>query len=115
MSPDVNKPAYRATTFDELKEAYSEQVSGLIAGGVDLLMVETIFDTLNAKAAIFAIKEVFEARQVELPIMLSVTITDRSGRTLSGQTIDAFWVSVSHARPFSVGLNCALGAREMRP
>ena len=115
ISPDVNKPAYRATTFDELKEAYSEQVSGLIAGGVDLLMVETIFDTLNAKAAIFAIKEVFEARQVELPIMLSVTITDRSGRTLSGQTIDAFWVSVSHARPFSVGLNCALGAREMRP
>ena len=115
ISPDVDKPAYRTTTFDELKEAYSEQTRGLIDGGVDLLMVETIFDTLNAKAAIFAIKDVLATRKIELPIMLSVTITDRSGRTLSGQTIDAFWVSVSHARPFSVGINCALGAREMRP
>ena len=115
ISPDVNDPTFRATTFDALKEAYADQTRGLIDGGADLLMVETIFDTLNAKAAIVAIQEVFEEKSVELPVMISVTITDRSGRTLSGQTIDAFWVSIAHARPFSVGLNCALGAREMRP
>ena len=98
-----------------MRDAYSDQVRGLIDGGCDLLLVETVFDTLNAKAAILAIEEVFEEKQVEVPLMLSVTITDRSGRTLSGQTIDAFWVSVAHARPLSVGINCALGAREMRP
>src|SRR5207253_2131608 len=119
ISPDVNNPAFRAITFDELREAYTEQVRGLIDGGCDLLLVETIFDTLNAKAAIVAIEEVFESHipnpESRPPLMISVTITDRSGRTLSGQTIDAFWVSVAHARPFSVGINCALGARDMRP
>ncbi len=115
ISPDVNDPAYRALTFDALRDAYREQVRGLVDGGVDVLLVETIFDTLNAKAAIVAIGEVFDEKGVELPVMISVTITDRSGRTLSGQTVDAFWVSVAHARPFSVGINCALGAREMRP
>ncbi len=121
ISPDVSNPAFRALTFDALCAAYREQVRGLLDGGVDLLLVETIFDTLNAKAAIAAIHDEFEARRardpawVEPPLMLSVTVTDRSGRTLSGQTLDAFWVSVEHARPFSVGLNCALGAREMRP
>ena len=102
-------------TFDELREAYKEQVRGLIDGGCDLLLLETIVDTLNAKAGIVAIEEVFEEKGVRLPLMISVTITDRSGRTLSGQTIDAFWVSIAHARPFSVGINCALGARDMRP
>ncbi|MFP6571216.1 MAG: dihydropteroate synthase, partial [Vicinamibacterales bacterium] len=115
MSPDVNDPTFRAITFDAMKEAYVEQVRGLIDGGVDILMVETIFDTLNAKAAIVAIHEVFAERAIELPVMISVTITDRSGRTLSGQTVDGFWASIAHARPFSVGINCALGAREMRP
>lgn len=115
ISPDVNNPAFRALTFDKLREAYAEQVRGLIDGGVDLLLIETIFDTLNAKAAIVAIQEVFEEKGVELPLMISVTITDRSGRTLSGQTIDAFWTSIAHAEPFSVGINCALGARDMRP
>jgi 5-methyltetrahydrofolate--homocysteine methyltransferase len=115
ISPDVNNPALRSLTFDELRAAYAEQTRGLIDGGVDLLLVETIFDTLNAKAAIFAIEEVFEAKATRLPLMLSVTITDRSGRTLSGQTIDAFWTSVAHAKPWSVGINCALGASEMRP
>ena len=115
ISPDVNDPTFRAITFDAMKEAYVEQVCGLVDGGVDILMVETIFDTLNAKAAIVAIQEVFDERSIELPLMISVTITDRSGRTLSGQTIDAFWASIAHARPFSVGINCALGAREMRP
>ena len=115
ISPDVNDPTFRATTFDALKDAYAEQARGLIDGGTDLLMVETVFDTLNAKAAIVAIQEVYEEKDVDLPLIISVTITDRSGRTLSGQTIDAFWVSVAHARPFSVGINCALGAREMRP
>jgi 5-methyltetrahydrofolate--homocysteine methyltransferase len=115
MSPDVNDPAFRAVTFDQVRDAYREQVRGLIDGGVQLLLVETIFDTLNAKAALVAVDEEFEARGLRLPVMISVTITDRSGRTLSGQTIDAFWVSVAHARPFSVGLNCALGARDMRP
>jgi 5-methyltetrahydrofolate--homocysteine methyltransferase len=115
ISPRVSDPAFRAITFDALRDAYREQVRGLVDGGVDLLLVETIFDTLNAKAALVAIAEVLDEKAVDVPTMISVTITDRSGRTLSGQTIDAFWVSVAHARPFSVGINCALGAREMRP
>jgi 5-methyltetrahydrofolate--homocysteine methyltransferase len=121
ISPDVNNPAARAVSFDQLCAAYREQVRGLLDGGVDLLLVETIFDTLNAKAAIAAIRDECDARAaadpswVDPPLVLSVTVTDRSGRTLSGQTLDAFWVSVEHARPFAVGLNCALGAREMRP
>ena len=98
-----------------MREAYEEQVRGLIDGGVDLILLETIFDTLNAKAAIVALENVFEARGVRLPLMISVTITDRSGRTLSGQTLDAFYVSIRHAKPFSVGINCALGAKDMRP
>ena len=115
ISPDVNNPAFRNMTFDELREAYREQVRGLVDGGCDLLLLETIVDTLNAKAGIVAIEEVFEERGVRLPLMISVTITDRSGRTLSGQTIDAFYTSIAHARAFSVGINCALGARDMRP
>ena len=115
ISPDVNNPAFRAITFDALREAYKDQVRGMIDGGCDLLLLETIFDTLGAKAGIVAIEEVFEEKRVRLPLMISVTITDRSGRTLSGQTIDAFWVTIAHARPFSVGINCALGARDMRP
>ena len=115
ISPDVNNPAFRAVTFDQVRDAYRDQVRGLIDGGAHLLLLETIFDTLNAKAAIAAILEVFEERGVELPLMISVTITDKSGRTLSGQTLDAFYTSVRHARPFSIGLNCALGAHEMRP
>ncbi|HLG33678.1 MAG TPA: methionine synthase [Bacteroidia bacterium] len=115
LSPDVNNPGYRAVTFDEVVEAYSEQVNGLIDGGVDLLLVETIFDTLNAKAALFAIQNIFEERGIELPVMVSGTITDASGRTLSGQTVEAFLNSVSHVDLLSVGLNCALGAKEMRP
>jgi 5-methyltetrahydrofolate--homocysteine methyltransferase len=116
LSPDVNNPGYRAVSFDEVADAYSEQVRGLVDGGVDILLVETIFDTLNAKAAIYAIKKYFrETGKEELPIMISGTITDASGRTLSGQTLEAFYISVSHARPLSIGLNCALGAREMRP
>jgi 5-methyltetrahydrofolate--homocysteine methyltransferase len=115
LSPDVNNPGYRAVTFKEVKEAYAVQIRGLIDGGVHILLVETIFDTLNCKAALFAIDEVFEEKGVKLPIMISGTITDASGRTLSGQTPEAFWVSVKHARPFSIGLNCALGAEEMRP
>ena len=113
ISPDVNNPAFRNVTFDGLREAFKEQARGLIDGGCDLLLLETIVDTLNAKAGIVAIEEVFEETGVRLPLMISVTITDRSGRTLSGQTIDAFWVSIAHARPFSVGVNCALGARDM--
>ncbi len=115
LSPDVNQPGYRAITFDALREAYLDQVLGLIEGGVDTLLVETIFDTLNAKAALFAIEEAFEQTGVRLPVMISVTITDASGRTLSGQTVEAFWSSIAHARPFSVGINCALGPVEMRP
>ncbi len=116
LSPDVNNPGFRAMSFDEAVDAYYEQVKGLVDGGVDLLMIETIFDTLNAKAAIFAIKKYFrEARRPLLPIMISGTITDASGRTLSGQTLEAFYTSVMHARPLSIGLNCALGAQEMRP
>lgn len=131
LSPDVNNPGFRALTFDEAANAYYEQVKGLVDGGVDVLLIETIFDTLNAKAAIYAIKKYFKdnplkseavsnnpplgGRGAELPIMISGTITDASGRTLSGQTLEAFYVSVMHAKPLSVGLNCALGAKEMRP
>src|SRR6201991_2495094 len=116
LSPDVNNPGFRAVSFDEVTAAYYEQVKGLVEGGVDLLLIETIFDTLNAKAAIFAIKKYFRDTQKEsLPIMISGTITDASGRTLSGQTLEAFYNSVAHAKPLSVGLNCALGAKEMRP
>ncbi|MGZ5135832.1 MAG: homocysteine S-methyltransferase family protein [Flavitalea sp.] len=116
LSPDVNNPGYRALTFDEAVDAYYEQVKGLVDGGVDLLLIETIFDTLNAKAAIFAIKKYFrDEKKPELPLMISGTITDASGRTLSGQTLEAFYDSIRHAKPLSVGLNCALGAKEMRP
>ncbi len=115
MSPDVNDPACRSVTFDQLAAAYLDQVKGLIEGGVDLLLVETVFDTLNAKAALFAIESYFDEVGARIPVMLSVTITDASGRTLSGQTPEAFWNSVSHAGLASVGVNCALGAREMRP
>jgi 5-methyltetrahydrofolate--homocysteine methyltransferase len=115
MSPDVNNPGYRAVTFDGLVIAYSEQVEALLDGGVDLLLLETVFDTLNLKAAIFACEEVFEKRGMRWPIILSVTITDASGRTLSGQTVEAFWNSVRHSKPLAVGINCALGAAEMRP
>ncbi len=115
LSPDVNNPGYRAITFDQLKEAYKEQARGLIDGGVDLLLVETIFDTLNAKIALFAIQELYEEIGRELPIMVSGTITDASGRTLSGQTTEAFLISVSHVPILSVGLNCALGASQLRP
>lgn len=115
ISPDVNDPGFRNVTFDELVAAYREAVVGLIEGGVDLLVVETIFDTLNAKAALFAIETVFEEQGISLPIMISGTITDASGRTLSGQTAEAFWNSVKHAKPFSIGLNCAFGAEQMRP
>lgn len=116
LSPDVNNPGYRAVTFDEVVNAYYEQVKGLSDGGADILLIETIFDTLNAKAAIFAIKKYYrETGKKQLPIMISGTITDASGRTLSGQTLEAFYTSVAHAKPLSVGLNCALGAKEMRP
>ncbi|UCJ15372.1 methionine synthase [Pseudomonas sp. MM211] len=115
LSPDVNNPGYRNVTFDELVTNYIEATRGLIEGGADMILIETIFDTLNAKAAIFAVQEVFEQQGFELPIMISGTITDASGRTLSGQTTEAFWNSVSHAKPISVGLNCALGAKELRP
>ncbi len=123
LSPDVNNPGFRAVTFDEVVEAYYEQVKGLVDGGADILLIETIFDTLNAKAAIFAIKKYFRDTAPlqggkggeSLPIMISGTITDASGRTLSGQTVEAFYTSVMHAKPLSIGLNCALGAKEMRP
>ncbi len=115
ISPDVNRPGFRAISFDELRVAYREAAEGLIDGGADVLMVETIFDTLNAKAALFAIEEVFDARGARLPVMISGTITDASGRTLSGQTAEAFWYSLRHARPLSIGLNCALGAKDLRP
>lgn len=115
LSPDVNNPGFRAVTFDELQAAYYEQAKGLVDGGSDLLLVETIFDTLNAKAAFYAIEEVFDKRGSRVPLMCSVTITDASGRTLSGQTIDAFMISMGHVELFSIGLNCALGAAQMRP
>ncbi|GIV34884.1 MAG: hypothetical protein KatS3mg031_2419 [Chitinophagales bacterium] len=115
ISPDVNDPGYRAITFDELKDAYKEQVRGLTDGGADILLIETVFDTLNAKAALFAIMELFDETGNRLPIMVSGTITDASGRTLSGQTPEAFLISLSHAPLLSIGLNCALGARQLRP
>jgi 5-methyltetrahydrofolate--homocysteine methyltransferase len=116
LSPDVDNPGFRSVSFDEVASAYYEQVQALVEGGVDLLLIETIFDTLNAKAAIYAIKKYFrDSGKAELPVMISGTITDASGRTLSGQTLEAFYVSVMHARPLSIGLNCALGAAEMRP
>jgi len=115
MSPDVNRPDYRAVTWGQVVTAYVEQVRALIDGGVDALLVETIFDTLNSKAALFAIEVVFEEKGVRVPVMISVTITDASGRTLSGQTTEAFLNSIRHAKPFSVGINCALGGRAMRP
>jgi 5-methyltetrahydrofolate--homocysteine methyltransferase len=115
LSPDVNRPEYRAVTFDQLRVAYKQQVEALIDGGVDLLLVETIFDTLNAKAALFAIEEVKEDRNIDIPIMVSGTITDASGRTLSGQTVEAFLASISHIPLLSVGFNCALGAEQLQP
>ena len=115
ISPDVNDPGYRNVDFDELASAYGEQVRGLIEGGADIILIETIFDTLNAKAAGFATLTAFDELGVTLPIMISGTITDRSGRTLSGQTTEAFWYSMRHLKPFSIGLNCALGAELMRP
>ncbi|MHC4845182.1 MAG: homocysteine S-methyltransferase family protein, partial [Planctomycetota bacterium] len=115
LSPKVEDPGFRAVTFAEVRDAYAEQARALLEGGVDLLMIETIFDTLNAKAAIVGVMQVFEERGAEVPVMISVTITDASGRTLSGQTIDAFWTSIEHCRPLTVGVNCALGAEEMRP
>lgn len=115
LSPDVNNPGYRNVTFDILVDNYSTATRGLIEGGADIIMIETIFDTLNAKAAIFAVEGVFEELGVTLPIMISGTITDASGRTLSGQTTEAFWNSIRHCQPLSVGLNCALGAKQLRP
>ncbi len=115
LSPDVNDPGFRTITFDEAKNAYAEQVRGLIDGGADIILVETIFDVLNCKSAIYAIEEVFDEKGFRLPVIISGTITDASGRTLSGQTVEAFWISIKHAKPFAVGLNCALGAEEMRP
>ncbi|MBT8325903.1 MAG: 5-methyltetrahydrofolate--homocysteine methyltransferase [Winogradskyella sp.] len=115
LSPDVNKPEYRAITFNDLRVAYKQQVEALMDGGVDLLLVETIFDTLNAKAALFAIEEVKEERQSTIPVMVSGTITDASGRTLSGQTVEAFLISISHVPLLSVGFNCALGAEQLQP
>jgi 5-methyltetrahydrofolate--homocysteine methyltransferase len=115
ISPDVNNPGYRAVSFDELKTAYKEQIEALMDGGVDVLLIETVFDTLNAKAALFAANEVFEHRKIALPIMISGTITDRSGRTLSGQTPEAFLISLQHVKLLSIGLNCALGSELMEP
>jgi len=115
LSPDVNDPGFRGVSFDELVEAYLEQVRGLADGGADLFLVETVFDTLNCKAALFAIGEYLESSGKDLPIMISGTITDASGRTLSGQTVEAFYISVAHADPLSIGLNCALGAKDMKP
>ena len=115
ISPDVNDPGMRNVTYDELREAYAEATRGLIEGGADIILVETIFDTLNAKAALHGVQDVFDETGTHLPLMISGTITDRSGRTLSGQTTEAFWNSLRHAKPFAVGLNCALGADEMRP
>lgn len=115
ISPDVNNPGFRAVTFDELKEAYSEQIRGLIDGGADILLIETVFDTLNAKAAIYAVEEVQQEKKTELPVMVSGTITDASGRTLSGQTAEAFLISMSHVPLLSIGFNCALGASQLMP
>src|SRR6201985_3315130 len=114
ISPDVANPGYRAVTFDDLRRAYGDQARGLIDGGVDLLLVETIFDTLNAKAALYAISELLEGRGIDVPVMVSGTITDKSGRLLSGQLPEAFWNSVRHAKPVTIGFNCALGAEDLR-
>ncbi|MGO9170702.1 MAG: homocysteine S-methyltransferase family protein [Rhodomicrobium sp.] len=115
LSPDVNNPGFRNITFDELAAAYGEQTRGLIEGGADAILIETVFDTLNAKAAGFAVKETFDAMGVDLPLMISGTITDLSGRNLSGQTPEAFWYSLRHLKPFSIGMNCAFGAEQLRP
>ena len=115
MSPDVNDPGYRAVTFDDLFEAYTQQIKGLVEGGADLLLVETIFDTLNAKAALYAINEIKEERRIDIPIMVSGTVTDASGRTLSGQTVEAFRISMNHIPILSIGFNCALGADQLLP
>ena len=115
ISPNVNDPGYRAVTFDEVKDMYREQIDGLLDGGVDFILVETVFDTLNAKAAIFAVNEAGEARGEELPVMVSMTLTDLAGRNLSGQTVEAFWHSVRHAKPITMGLNCSFGATELHP
>ncbi len=115
LSPDVNNPGYRAIDFDALVENYTEQAEALYEGGVDIFLIETVFDTLNCKAAIYALLDLKEKKGIDLPIMISGTITDASGRTLSGQTVEAFWISISHANPISVGLNCALGAEQMKP
>jgi 5-methyltetrahydrofolate--homocysteine methyltransferase len=115
ISPDVNNPGYRAVEFDEMKDVYREQIDGLLEGGVDIILIETIFDTLNAKAALFAVDEAAEALGREIPVMISMTLTDLSGRNLTGQTVDAFWASVRHARPLTMGLNCSFGATELRP
>src|SRR5690606_12909875 len=115
MSPDVNDPGYRAVTFDDLRIAYKQQVEALIDGGCDMLLVETIFDTLHAKAALFAIEEVKDERHLDIPLMVSGTITDASGRTLSGQTVEAFLISISHIPLLSIGFNCALGADQLKP
>ncbi|MGN6114934.1 MAG: homocysteine S-methyltransferase family protein, partial [Nitrobacter sp.] len=114
ISPDVGNPGYRAVTFDDLRKAYGEQINGLLDGGADLLLVETIFDTLNAKAALYAISEICDGRGIDVPIMVSGTITDKSGRLLSGQLPEAFWHSIRHAKPITVGFNCALGAEDLR-
>ena len=111
----MNDPSARAVTFDQMRDAYRDQIRGLIDGGADTLLFETITDTLNTKAALVACEEVFDDTGIRLPVMISVTVTDRSGRTLSGQTVEAFWISIAHAKPFSVGINCALGARDMAP
>ena len=115
MSPDVSSPGFRNIDFDELKDSYIEQINGLIDGGVDILLIETVFDTLNCKAAIFAVETVLDEKNINVPLMVSGTITDASGRLLSGQTVEAFWHSIRHANLISVGLNCALGAEQMRP
>lgn len=115
ISPDVNDPGFRAVTFDQLRDAYAEQTRGLIAGGVDLILVETVFDTLNAKAAVFAVDEIGEEMGHKIPVMVSGTISDKSGRVLSGQTPEAFWNSMRHVHPFAFGLNCGLGATELKP
>ena len=115
MSPNVNDPGFRAVTFDEVKGIYREQIDGLLDGGVDFILIETVFDTLNAKAAIVAADEAGEARGEEIPVMVSMTLTDLAGRNLSGQTVEAFWHSVRHAKPLTMGLNCSFGATELHP
>src|SRR5690606_16585114 len=115
ISPDVNDPGARNITFEGLREAYAEQLRALLEGGIDIVLIETVFDTLNAKAAIFAVEQVFEETGERLPVMISGTVTDASDRILSGQTVEAFWNSMRHARPITIGLNCALGAALMRP